>query len=89
MCDVRIPVLTCPGLDHDRKVTADKRRGIRWKFTTVLEDLDFADEIVLLSSKFNDLCEKTGRLTEEAARVGLELNARKGLSMLTTGRASW
>ena len=23
-----------------RKVTADKRRGIRWKFTTVLEDLN-------------------------------------------------
>ena len=31
-----------------RKVTADKRRGIRWKFTTVLEDLDFADDIALL-----------------------------------------
>ena len=28
-----------------RKVTADKRRGIRWKFTTVLEDLDFVDDV--------------------------------------------
>ena len=27
-----------------RKATADKRRGIRWNFTTVLEDLDFADD---------------------------------------------
>ena len=44
-----------------RKATADKRRGIRWSFTTVLEDLDFADDIALLSSKFNDLHEKTGR----------------------------
>ena len=43
-----------------RKVTADKRRGIRWKFTTVLEDLDFVDDIALMSSKFNDLREKTG-----------------------------
>ena len=34
-----------------RKITADKRRGIRWKFTTVLEDLDFVDNIAL----FNDL----------------------------------
>ena len=33
-----------------RKVTADKRKGKRWKFTTVLEDLDFADDIALLSS---------------------------------------
>ena len=52
-----------------RKATADKRRGIRWNFTTVLEDLDFADDIALLPSKFNDLHEKTGRLAEEAARV--------------------
>ena len=37
-----------------RKTTADKRRGIRWDFTTSLEDLDFADDIVLLSSKFQD-----------------------------------
>ena len=58
-----------------RKVTADKRRGIRQKFTTMLENLDFVDDIVLLSSKFNDLGEKTWRLTEEAARVGLKLNA--------------
>ena len=60
-----------------RKTTADKRRGIRWNFTTVLEDLDFADDIALLSSRFNDLHEKTRRLTEKAARVGLQLNARK------------
>ena len=65
------------------KVTADKRREIRWKFTTVLEDLDFADDIALLSSKFNDLREKTGRLTEEAARSGLKLNARKCKTLKT------
>ena len=58
MCDVRILVLTDPGL---RKATADKRRGIQWNFATVLKDLDFADDIALLSSKFNDLHEKTGQ----------------------------
>ena len=70
-----------------RKVTAEKRRGIRWKFTIVLEDLDVAGDIALLSFKFNDLSEKTGRLTEEAARVGLKLNARK-CKTLRTERAS-
>ena len=30
-----------------RKATAGKRRGIRWNFTTVLEDLDFADDVAL------------------------------------------
>ena len=56
-----------------RKATADKRRGIRWNFTTVREDHDFADDIVLLSSTFNDVLEKTGRLAEEPARVGPKL----------------
>ncbi|CAH3020512.1 unnamed protein product, partial [Porites evermanni] len=56
-----------------RKATADKRRGIRWNFTGVLEDHDFADDIALLSSTFKDLHEKTGRLAEKAARVGLKL----------------
>lgn len=61
-----------------RKVTTDKKRGIRWNFMTVLEYLDFADEFALLLSKFNDLRgEKTRRLTEEAARAGLKLYARK------------
>ena len=42
----------------------------------MLEDLDFADNTSLLSSKFNDLHEKTRRLAEESARVGLKPNMR-------------
>ena len=52
---------------------------MQWNLTTVstvLQDLDFADDIALLSFKFNELREKSGRLTEEAARVGLKRNAR-------------
>ena len=66
-----------------KRTTAVKRRGIRWNFTTVLEDLEFADDIALLSSRLNDLHEKTGRLTEEAARVGLKLNVRKCKTLRT------
>ena len=66
-----------------REATAGKRRGIRWNFTTVLEDLDLAGSIALLSSKFNDLHEKNGRLAEETARVGLKLNARKCKTLRT------
>ena len=49
----------------------------------MLEDLDFADDIALLSSKFNDLREKTGRLAEEAVSVGLKPNARKCKTLRT------
>ena len=66
-----------------RKAPTDKRRGIRWNFATVLKDLDFADDIALLSFTFNDLHEKGGRLAEEAARVGLKLNARKCKTLRT------
>ena len=69
-----------------KKVTAEKKREIRWNFTAVLEKLDFADDIALLSFKFNDLREKTRKLTEESARVGLQLNTTKGKT-LRTGHA--
>ena len=59
-----------------RKTTANERRGERLNLITVLDDLEFADDIALLSSKFNDLREKTGRLTEEAPRIDDKPNAR-------------
>ena len=66
-----------------KKTTAGVRRGIRWNFTTSLEDLDFADDIVLLSSKFQDLTDKTVKMIEEASRVGLKLNAKKCKTLRT------
>ena len=51
-----------------RTTIADNRRG---NLKIVLEDVHFADDIALLSSKFKDLRDKTWRLTEEAARVDL------------------
>lgn len=69
-----------------RKATAYKSRGIRWNFTTVLEDLDFADDIALRSFKFNDLREKTDRLAEEAA---IESARPLSLSVQEAGRRLW
>ena len=64
------------------KVTA-KIRGMRWNFTTVLEDLDFADNIGLQTSKFNGLREKTRTLKEKAARLRAKLNAKKCKTLRT------
>ena len=66
-----------------RKATADKRRGIKWNFTSLLEDHDFADDTAPMSSTFNDFHEKNGRLAEKAARVGLKLYARKCKTLWT------
>jgi len=63
------------------RTTEGRRTGIRWKFTSILEDLDFADDIALLSSRYIDIRDKTNRLADEAARVGLKINAKKSKVM--------
>ncbi len=50
-----------------RQTEENKKTGIRWNFT-VLEDLDFADDIALLSSTFDQLQTKTTRLEENPGR---------------------
>jgi len=44
-----------------------RRTGIQWKFTSILEDLDFADNIALLSSRYVGIRDKTSRLANEDA----------------------
>ena len=44
-----------------RQTVEGEKTGIRWNFTTVLEDLDFADDIALLSSTLNHLQSKTNK----------------------------
>ena len=57
------PLLFLIALDWVMKeTTSHQRTGIRWKLTTVLEDLDYADDICLLSSFGSHLIEKTARL---------------------------
>ena len=43
----------------------------------MLEDLDFADDIVLVSSKYEHIENKTIRLVHNAGRLGLKLNVQK------------
>ena len=42
-----------------QRTTERHRNGIRWNFTSRLEDLDFADDIVLVSSKYEHIQNKT------------------------------
>ena len=70
-----------------RKTLEGERTGIRWNFTTMLEDLDFADDIALLSSSMKHLQEKTTKLEETATKVGLKLNAKKCKVMKTNSKS--
>jgi endonuclease/exonuclease/phosphatase family metal-dependent hydrolase len=69
-----------------RKTVEGTRTGIRWNFTTMLEDLDFADDIALLSSTMNHLQQKTATLETNAGKVGLKLNEQKCKVMKANSR---
>ncbi|KAL9968248.1 hypothetical protein ACROYT_G026600 [Oculina patagonica] len=66
-----------------KETTTHQRTGIRWKLTTVLEDLDYADDLCLLSTHGTHLGEKTARLQNNARRVGLKINTKKTKWMST------
>ena len=60
-----------------RRTVGKGEEGIRWRLTTKLDDLDFADDVALLSSSRNQMQEKTSRMDMEAKRVGLKINLDK------------
>ena len=60
---------------------AGKRTSIQWTFMKHLEDLDFADDINLLSHKKQGAQEKLRRMAEEAGKTGLEINIGKTEAM--------
>ena len=69
-----------------RATTADTRRGIQWTLTTVLEDLDYADDLGLLSNKHKDAQEKVTLLAESASKIGLKVNEKKTQVMRMNAR---
>ena len=64
-------------LDWVTRTAFDKKRGIQWTFTASLEDLDFADDLALLSHRMQDMRDKTQALEVQGAKVGLRVNAMK------------
>jgi hypothetical protein len=67
-----------------RKAIRGKRRGITWGITEQLEDLDFADDIFLLSHTFYKMETKLKDLENEGKTVGLKINCgKKSLSINT------
>ena len=60
-----------------RNTTAGNKTGIRWNFTSKLEDLDFADDIALMSSCYTHMQTKKIQLNQFAARTGLRINKKE------------
>ena len=64
-----------PGRHHEQLTLF--KRDTAWSFTRHPEDLDFADDICLLSHKLNDMQAKADCLVMLACSVGLEVNISK------------
>ena len=60
-----------------RQTISDRIRGIRWTLLSTLEDLDFADDLALLSHTHQHMQEQTTRLSMFAQLVGLKISQKK------------
>jgi len=60
-----------------RRTTENQIRGIRWTPFSYLEDLDYADDLALLSHTHKHIQEKTKRLNTFAKQVGLNIISKK------------
>ena len=69
-----------------RRTVEEERNGIRWDFSTALEDLIFADDIALISSTWSHMQRKTSRLERNAVYVGLKMSVKKTKVMRINAR---
>ena len=60
-----------------KKVTEERETGIEWVEGAVLEDLDYADDLGLVSQNFEDTQEKMTRLSRKAKVLGLKVSQKK------------
>ena len=69
------PFLVLLVIDWTTKtITSGRNNGIQW---TLLTQLDFADNLALLSHNRNQMQDKTTRLAKTSADVGLKINLKK------------
>ncbi|KAJ8333838.1 hypothetical protein SKAU_G00411570 [Synaphobranchus kaupii] len=60
-----------------KTTTAGRKNGIQWTLWSQLDDLDFADDLALLSHNCNQMQDKTTRLATTSAGTGLKINKKK------------
>ena len=60
-----------------KTATKEKRNGIQWTMLTQLDDLDFADDLALLSHSHRQMQDKTTELALISAQVGLKINKKE------------
>ena len=64
-----------------RRTLKGNKYGIRWHLGKHLEDLDFVDDLALLSETWKQAQEKLNRLNKYSLQTGLKINIKKTESM--------
>ena len=80
MCDVSSPIQYCHRLVM-KKTMDGPTRGIRWNLFSSLEDIDFADDVTLLSHIRQHLQEKINKLNDISQILRLKINQKKSKVM--------
>ena len=72
-----------------KTTTTGRNNGIQWTLWTQLDDLDFADDLALLSHNHSQMQDKTTLLETTSAGTGLKINRKKTelMKMNTTANA--
>ena len=60
-----------------RRTVGHGENGIRWKFTSKLDDADFADDVLLISCAKQQIQDKTAIVEEQSRQLGLKINMEK------------
>ena len=60
-----------------RRTAAHVGTGTRWKMTTMLEDLDFADDLALISSTYTQIQKMIDHLNRNKKGMGLKISTTK------------
>ena len=75
------PIIFTLAIDWVMSQATKGRNGLQWTLDTQLHDLDFADDIVLMTQAFAHLQEKANDVNNEASKLGLKINAEKTKSL--------
>ena len=60
-----------------KTTTTGRNNGIQWTLWTLLDDLDFADDLAFLSHNHSQMQDKTTLLETTSAGTGLKINRKK------------
>jgi hypothetical protein len=82
------PIIFLLVIDDIMRKSTHRKRGLQWGLLDRLEDLDYAEDVCLLTHSFQHMKEKLKELEIEARKAGLMINSRKTKEMrlLSTSR---